>query len=308
MTSLLLGGALLLMLLIGAAVGLYLTQVDQDIRQQAIIETPYDTDVDDSSCASGFHMIDGRCLHESCRKNSNGNIVCGYVSGEDYCTTDSMGGDRCINESGQSVPCAELGLLRCQCSPGSQNGWWVIGAADSCNELCDDAQIDCSDCDEPRDGPPPNNPQPTPTPTTPPGSTPTPTPTTPPGSTPTPTPTPTPIVGPQCHDIQIYDPNNGSPIALSGDDDSGFVPGETTVNFVCSANTALTTGYHYEFRIWEPCGSSNHDTPLELTSNSWGINYDIQQAGDYSVQCAVCLDGGTSADCDWEAYTPTTCN
>jgi hypothetical protein len=106
----------------------------------------------------------------------------------------------------------------------------------------------------------------------------------------------------------MYNPNDGSPIVLMGDDDADLTPGESTVSFVCSANMPLPDDYYYKFRIWEPCDSNNHDTPIEIQSANGSINYDIEYAGDFAVQCAVCPDGGTDAECDWEAYTPATCN
>jgi long-subunit fatty acid transport protein len=106
----------------------------------------------------------------------------------------------------------------------------------------------------------------------------------------------------------MYDPNDGGPVTLTANDDAALVPGESTVGFICAANTTLPADYHYEFRIWEPCGSDNHDTPLQSVSTNGTMSYDITLSGDFAVQCAVCPDGGSDADCNWEAYTPSTCN
>jgi len=110
-----------------------------------------------------------------------------------------------------------------------------------------------------------------------------------------------------CHSIQMYDPDVN---LLTGADDENFVPGETLVYFVCSAeanNSSLPIGYHYKFRVYEPCGSPNHTTPVSFTSDDSNMPYQIEYSGDHVAQCAVCLDDGTDADCDWETYTPTTC-
>ena len=99
---------------------------------------------------------------------------------------------------------------------------------------------------------------------------------------------------------------------MSGNDDQDLEVGNSSVRFVCGNDQGepLASGYFYRFRVYEPCGSANHSTPLEIDAASGdnGIDYDIDLSGDYAAQCAVCSGSGTSATCDWEPYTPTTCS
>jgi len=272
--SLLLGGALLLMLLIGAAVGLYLSRISQDLRQQAAgpaYDENYECTIGDPNACGGqpenCHCLGGdACTGTECDDTIKASCE---AQGRSYCT----------NWQGFGMTC---------CVPG-----YVCGSSDGCF-------------------PGDTLPTPTPTPTPRPTRTPTPTriPTPTPSHTPTPTPThtPTPTLpgGPMCYDIGMYDPNDGNPIVLSGNDDAGLAPGDT-VGFTCSANIALPDGYHYQFRIWGPCGSEYHNEPLQYTTSSSNISYTIPSTGDFAVQCAVCPDGGTTAECNWESYTPTVC-
>jgi len=170
-----------------------------------------------TDCDGDYHELYGNCVSKACKDQGGGIVVCGYATGEDVCTTDSLGGDHCTDANGVSVPCAELGMIRCQCSPGSDNGWWVIGMADSCNDLCGEANIDCTDC-------PPSSPRPS----TPPPSSPSPTPNV--------SPSPTPSPGPQCLNITM---NN--PAAELGD--------QTT--FTCGEVTGAVS---YVFRVMDPNG------------------------------------------------------
>jgi hypothetical protein len=114
-----------------------------------------------------------------------------------------------------------------------------------------------------------------------------------------------------CHDIQIFSPDAGQ---LTDTDDENFVPGETLVYFVCAGepnNSALPEGYYYNFRVYEPCGSPNHTTPISFTSDDSNMPYQIEYSGEHVAQCAVCGTESTPAGpvefCDWEAYTPSVC-
>lgn len=305
------GIVVLVVLLAGGLISLYLTQISQDIRQQA--------SVGEYNCEENYHAVNGRCVPEACDDpDHDGIIVCGVGNGE--CTQDSLGGDWCDNPNTPAIENCTGGMIRCQCGPGSANGYWVIGVADSCGDLCEDAEVICTDC-------PPNEPNPTeppgtsttPTPTLPPGITPTVTPTPPPGTptpslTPTNTPTPTATLppGPQCRNIEMWDVTHGTGTPITGDGDSAIVPGETTVRFTCSnfQVDTLPSGYFYAFRIFEPCGSDNHLTPLEFINDEGenGVNYDIEMSGDYQAQCSVCtVDSSGDTVCDWESLTPSAC-
>lgn len=118
-------------------------------------------------------------------------------------------------------------------------------------------------------------------------------------------------VGPQCLEIKMFTVNNGTSSLATEDDDENFVPGETTVRFVCgnTQGEPLPSGYSYRFRIYEPCGSDNHTTPLELDADTGGngVNYDLELAGEYAAQCAVCSDVDGDTVCDFEAYSPLAC-
>jgi hypothetical protein len=110
----------------------------------------------------------------------------------------------------------------------------------------------------------------------------------------------------------MWDVTNGSTTLMTGDEDSTITPGETTVRFTCSNFQAetLPSGYFYAFRIFEPCGSDNHLTPLEFINDEGenGVNYDIEMSGDYQAQCSVCtVDSNGDTICDWESLTPSAC-
>ena len=319
----LLGVFALVTLLAGGLISLYLTQINQDIRQQA--------SVGDYECEPSYHSVNGQCVPTACDDpDGDGIIVCGIGNGE--CTEDSLGGDWCDNPNTPEVDTCSDGMIRCKCGPGNDQGYWVIGVAESCSDLCEDAEVICTDC-PPGDGGGGGEPDPTeppitrntPTPTIPPRITPTVTPTPPPGTptpsltptnTPAPTNTPTPTAtlppGPQCRNIEMWDVTNGTGTSITGNGDSAIVPGETTVRFTCSNFQAdpLPSGYFYAFRIFEPCGSDNHLTPLEFINEEGenGVNYDIEMSGDYQAQCSVCtVDSSGDTVCDWESLTPSSC-
>ena len=171
----------LLVLLIGGAIGLYMTKISQDLRQQADVG---DYGPGDDVCtASGGKWVGNLC----------------YMGGTATCDgPGSGGGDPCAANGGI---CSGTNTIRCKCG----NSWVAGKAGSKCDDLCKEAGLDCNDSCTPTRPPgnpttpptrPPATPTPTPsgppspTPTTPPG-TPTPTPTLPPGVTPTITPTPT---------------------------------------------------------------------------------------------------------------------
>ncbi|OIP73845.1 MAG: hypothetical protein COU63_05080 [Candidatus Pacebacteria bacterium CG10_big_fil_rev_8_21_14_0_10_36_11] len=309
----------LFVLAVGGLVGTYLIGINQDLRQQADSGTYVN-----GQCEPNYWSVNGQCVLENCDDYDNdGIIVCGV--GHGICTEDSLGGDWCDNPNTTDhvETCGETGQIRCQCGPGSDQGYWVIGSGTgSCDDLCEDANVICTDCppeeppeitnppEEPTATPPITIYTPTPTPTVNPSITITPTPTTPPGVTLTPTPT-TPI-GPQCRNIEMYNTTGGTSTIMEENDDAALVPNQSSVRFVCSnfQENNLPTGYFYAFRIFEPCGSENHETPLEFVNAEGenGISYNIELSGDYMAQCSVCtVDDAGDTVCDWESLTPQEC-
>lgn len=110
-------------------------------------------------------------------------------------------------------------------------------------------------------------------------------------------------IGPQCQTITMYEVG-GAATPVTDDDDENFIPGETTVRFVCAANVTLPAGYEYRYRVWGPEESDHHTTPKELVAATGGSEeYTLEFSGDYAAQCAVCQTGNPSS-CDWENYTP----
>ncbi len=176
--KLLIGIASLLFLVIGVTTGLFMTKLNQDLRQQA--------DTGQYSCEPNYHLVNGRCVLENCDDpDGDGIIVCGYDD-DGLCTEDTLGGDWCDNPNTTVVEGCTGGMIRCKCGPGNDQGYWVIGVADSCDALCEDAGVVCTDC--PPNDPPDDPPDPTDPPTT------TITPTATPTPTSTPTPSPTPVI------------------------------------------------------------------------------------------------------------------
>ena len=270
------------------------------------------------ACGPNLHRLvaGGPCVSTTCRIIANGDTMCGYVTDQDPCTEQSMGGDWCDNPNTSVIEnCEESGLMRCQCSAG----WWVIGSASSCDALCGDAGADCSDCATP-----------TPTPTNPPNRTPTPTPTTPPEllacgvigctqnsdcqngltcQTVTVDSQSTGICAkgenqlfcaadpsaanccesqamPVCASIDMLDANNNT---MEANDDDSLKDGDE-VRFRCTAVGNQGVDFNYEFRIWAPGMSSW----INLTDTSGAIaknvsdSYTISSFGDYVVQGRIC--------------------
>ena len=292
----------LVLLIAGGLIGLYLTSINQDLRQQASVGGDPIDPYKNKECGPGLHQIngEGECVSEDlkCKRGS-----CG--SGE---TCHCQDGQPCLE-----TECEDDYLIE-NCEDNQGRSYWKNSGADA--YTCCAAGFTCCPsgngcCGEPNPTNPPGE-DPTPTPTT--TTTPTPTPTLPPEITPTLTPTPTPTtpVGPQCHDITMFNITNGQTAVMSGDDDLDLVPDESTVRFTCSNDQGndLPTGYFYAFRIYEPCQSPNHFDPLEFLNDEGenGVNYPVVYSGDYQAQCAVCsVDTEGDTVCDWEAIAVTEC-
>lgn len=353
-TKKLTGLIMVFFLVIGVFASYFLTKQNQDLRQQAYVPcdtgdpycgangrcvsgykmidgecVPNNVTVTPDSCGANMHMIDGNCVHETCRKLANGDILCGYITDDDPCTEDSMGGDWCDDpNTGKTETCEEAGLIRCQCSAG----WWVIGQADSCSDLCGDANADCPSC--------PTTPKPTSPPKTP-----------PPTKTPTPTPPPQPLACgefncvqnsdcqsgltcqsvvvdgqdkkicskgesqlfcaanpttanccesqpmPVCASIEMLDANNNLMKTNSNDDDVLKIGDK--VRFRCNAVGNQDIDFNYEFRIWDT--STTSWANITDTSNTVAKNvsdlYTIGNFGKHVVQGRICWGN----DCQtWE--------
>ncbi len=321
-------------LVIGGFASYMLSQQNQDNRQQASTgsEDPYPTD---NSCGTNMtRWSDGYCRWDNCRATSNGKILCGYITDQDACTEQSMGGDWCDNPNTSRVEnCEESGLMRCQCSAG----WWVIGKAPSCSELCGDANADCDDC---------------PTPTPPPGGG---------GGSGEPTPTPTPPAEllacgttgctqnddcqngltcqsvtvnsqstgicakgenqlfcaanpttdnccisqamPVCASIEMLDASNN---LMTGDADKNLKVGDE-VRFRCNAVGNQDVDFDYQFRIWD----KSTTTWVDITDSSGTVaknisdTYKINNFSKHVVQGRICW--GTECQV-WEIVegAPTT--
>jgi hypothetical protein len=332
-------------LVLGGLIGLYLTKINQDLRQQATDES-YQTG-DDYEC------------------DTNDVNACGGNPDQCHCT----GGDACTGtECDDDIERNCTGQGRSYCDNWQGFGTTCCVAGYKC---CDNSNGCCPGDGGPTNPPgdptptPRDNPTPTPTPpitiTVTPTNTPTPTPPLGCGETPcetsadcgigvglscvtaddgegycaipqysqacaenpsvetcceepttTITPTPTTPVGPQCRNIRMYNITGGESSIMSEDDDADLVPGESAVRLVCgsSEGASLPEDYFYAFRIYEPCESDNHLVPLEFVNGSGenGINYDISMSGDFMAQCAVCTeDSEGDIVCDWESLVPTAC-
>ena len=357
------GILVILFLVVGIVASYMLSQENQDNRQQASEPTcdPLDPYCQNGRCISGYmpegetcvpisvsgtdcgegmhHVSNGdpnRCYNETCRNTPDGGIICGFITDDDPCTQDSMGGDWCDNPNTTHVEtCAEAGLIRCQCSAGAGGGWWVIGSADSCGDLCDDANANCSDCTTTiDDGCEGNDCNPTDTPTG--------TPTEPPqkmicgetgcsqnidcesgltcqtinnnGSTtkicargenqlfcaanPTTENCCTSQAIPVCASIEMLDSTN---TAMTAEDDAKLKSGDE-VRFRCSATGNQDIAFDYQFRVWAP--DTNFWTNITDTSGTVAKNvsdsYVITNPGHYVAQGRICV--GTECQA-WELVT-----
>lgn len=337
------GVVALLFLVVGVVASYFLINQNQDIRQQAKF-AECDPTLDaycvcrggvctiqepgpGITCPSGYSPHDGHCYHDSCFDGSGDLDICGGSSDGDPCTQDSYGGDWCDDPStAHHETCSEMGLIRCKCGPGNDQGWWVIGVeGQRCGELCDEAGIDCDDCP----------PEKTPTPTKPP--------------TGTPTPTPEPIAcgdtgcqrnsdcssGLTCQQVSINDqttgicalgenqlfcaaePNkencceatsmpvcnsidmlNADNTMMTGDDDKSLETGDQ-VKFQCTSRGNQSVSFDYQFRILTPSGQWVDITDSSnVTANNISAPYTINEYGPFVAQARICVGN----DCQsWES-------
>lgn len=338
-------------LVVGVFSSYLLTKQNQDNRQQASGTDPYSCnsgepnckcayngstlecriDTSDDGCDPGMTTLSngdpGMCYNDHCRDSSSGGIICGYITDDDPCTSESMGGDWCDNPSTTHVEtCEEAGLLRCHCG-GTGNGWWVIGSGGDCGDICEDANAVCPSCNPPEEPP---------TTTTPP-------------PTATPTPPPQPLVCgefgcnqnsdcaagltcqsvtsngqskkicskgenqlfcaanpttanccqsqpiPVCASIEMLDSTNN---IMEGNDDADLKSGDE-VRFRCSAVGNQDVNFNYEFRIWAPgttTWTNITDTSGTVAKNISG-KYVIAGPGHYVAQGRICV--GTECQ-SWE--------
>ena len=352
-----------LFLIVGLFSSYLLSKEGQDSRQQASEPSclPGEPYCVDGRCISGYigngeecisidseenpngtcgpnthHLNNGdpdKCYHSTCRDTADGGIICGFITDDDPCTSESMGGDWCDDpNTTHTESCEEAGLIRCHCG-GTGNGWWVIGSNDNgCSDLCEDANAVCEDCEPPDE--PPNNP---------------------PTGTPTPPPEPlvcgsfdcnqnsdcalgltcqpvvvngqdkkicglgenqlfcaaTPNVEnccesqaiPVCASIEILDSSNN---IMTASDDAKLKNGDE-IRFRCSAVGNQDVDFDFQFRVWAP--NTNFWTDLTDTSGSVEKNisdaYIINNLGHYTAQGRICVGSNCQA---WEivAGSPST--
>lgn len=297
-----LAGLFLVLLVIGGGAALYLSQVNQDLRNQASVVY--------GACPPGFvgslecrPLGGGECSgYQSCHL-PGGYDDCEPLPGTNQCLYSYQGG-QCIDDCPDTMP---PGYKRCHCN----NGVWTIGTGDSCEVLCRCTGNDCPDCDP---SPTPGRDRtPTPSPTMPlitititptrpititatptrsitPSITITPTRRVTPSITLTPTdgpsPTPTtPVVGPQCHNISMFYPGGQE---ITGDMDQALQP-DSVVQFRCSATGG--TPDRYEFRVLRPDGlieDGDTNSALQAVGAMTG-EYQLTMSGTYHAQCRICV-------------------
>ena len=344
------GIAALLFLVVGVAASYFLINQNQDLRQQARImecdpswepycvcngnictyEYPGDPTPTETTCPDGYYPGTGADGKEHCYYDSCEDGICGGSSDGDPCTQDSYGGDWCDDPTtpDHHETCSEMGLIRCQCGPGNDEGWWVIGEdGQSCNDLCDEAGIDCDDC------PPETTPtdHPTGTPTNPPSVTPTPIAC---GDTgcqvnddctsgltcqevsignqsvgicalgsnqlfcaaePNVANCCEPVSMPKCNSIDMLNADN---TLMSEDDDKDLSTGDQ-VKFQCTARGTLTIDFDYEFRILTPAGQWIDITDTNnVTAKNISAPYTINDYGSFVAQARICVGNDCQA---WES-------
>lgn len=314
-----LAGLFLVLLVIGGGTAFYLSQLNQDIRNQAsgplYGPCPPGVGGDDTplNCNS---TGGGECEGiESCHL-PGGYDDCEPLPGTNTCLYSYNGGQCYAACPGTMTGDAK----RCTCN----NGVTTIGKGSSCDLICKCSGNDCPTC-KPSPTPgkdttptPPSDKTPTPT-TTLITSTPSPSPTrviTPtitvtPTDGPSPTPT-TPVSGPQCHDIRMYYPGGQE---ITGNMDQALRPGESVVQFRCSATGG--TPARYEFRVLRPDGQiEDGDTnPALQAVGAVTGEYQLTQSGTYYAQCRICtatechpfedlpaLTAGCQSDSDCQAF------
>jgi hypothetical protein len=269
---LILAGIFLFLLMLGGGTALYLSQISQDIRQQASTGgygPGYECRIGDPNACGGrperCHCLGGDlCTGTECDDTLW--QACGNW-GRSYCT----------NYQGFGMTCCEVGYVCCPTSDGCCPG---SGPTNTPRPT-----------DRPGDPTPTTTlTTPTPTPTRNPSITPTRTPTPTQGPSPTPTsgpsPTPTPPVsGPQCHDIRMFYPGGTE---ITGDMDQELQLGESVVQFRCSATGG--TPNRYEFRVLRPDGQiEDGDTnPALQAVGALTGEYLLTQSGTYHAQCRIC--------------------
>ena len=207
-----------------------------------------------SACVSPNVMQGGVCVPPptiGCTNGtweaSGGYQFCSF-GGSIVCTTTTLlnGGDACLDSTGAPTACANVDVIRCNCS----GDLWVSvhqapGTSLKCSDVCGAAHISCSStCQNtpPNQSNPTPTPQPTKTPSPTPTKTPSPTPTKTPSPTPTKTssPTPTPTKTPSPTPTKTPTPTPTSTKTPSPTPSSSPTPGPTAI---CSGLKAYDSGW-----------------------------------------------------------------
>jgi len=267
-----LGILFLVLVLIGTGAGYYLTQMQQDIRQQAYVG---------QECGPGLPACTGA------------NEICGN---EGECVEQVSG---CSSTDSNSTNCGS-----CNCSGWSKQGCTGYiggGCGPICHKDCDWASCkndhsisgcsQCSTC---------NNweyctDSPTPTVTQPPGD--------------DDDDGDDDDVGPACYDITMYILGAGGTRQSElqpGTDQDDQLTESSRVELECAASeTPIPAGYSYKFRVIEPCGPGDTETPtIDLTATGNTAQYTISRPGHFQAQCALCDSNDV---CDWESALINAC-
>lgn len=307
------GGIFVLFLVVALGAGYFLTQMGQDLRQQAA-SGDYPGTCYTGSCPAGWEQANTGMCYPEC----GGSQVCcipitvcsSYVAGSAQCPVHSTLATACPNWASKGV-CT--GWLNGACHPVyglvcSDGSWGVpCAAGDAGCEYCSVCG-NYEKCPPPTITPtPPTYNSPTPTPPTYNSPTPTPTgtltPTATPTATPTPTgtlsPTPTPVqIYPQCVSIVMTEPDL-TPILNPEMADIGQL-----VRFSCMASNPILVSW-YEFRTAKRVPASISPSIENLASDPAGSNvsalYEILP-GEYVAQCRICSTNAQPGVCDtqWE--------
>ncbi|MFC1653405.1 hypothetical protein ACFL1M_00985 [Patescibacteria group bacterium] len=215
-----------------------------------------------------------------CRVIAGGWVFCGNDGGyTDPCAPIiGGGGDWCQVLGGEGALCSDIGAVRCHCN----NGQWVIGYADGCDDLCGGTNNICESCppEEPPEEPPVN-----------------------PGS------------HLECVDYACM--NVAGDEADSCDDDLDCIPDSTltcnslqstpnlpeigdSVRFACSGSSSPDPIDHYNFEY------SINNSPLQaLAEDGKGSGNSvpllIDSPGDYVVACQACRSSDESDCTNWQS-------
>lgn len=313
--------AFLLLLVAGSAVGLFLMQQNQDVRQQAYIEDGGPCDNSSTTAAVCRGLTAGAIVYSCGWQTPNQGLKCVRTTGT-YCAavafdnTGNCSGTNppptggtctntgrpfaqcikftCANGCDQNGRCGEsratstvrgpcAGLLA-SCQPGS---CCQVDAIDDQGTYCIlpgfTEKVICSLSCGGGGTPPPSNPPTTVPPTTPPPTTPPPS--SPPPTTPPPT---TPPVTPSqivCKSIALLNANNQ---VITGSGDSSLRIGDQ-IKLRCNSSDDERQGLGFQFRILDSAGNWTYLNPDPAAARNISEPYTIETTGRFIAQSRVCV-------------------